>query len=366
MSIASEITRINGNIAAAYTALEGKGATLPAAGSQNSANLADTIDTISAGGGSSVFRGKWLVPPEYLQLEEECLTIKGNETNCKLMAVYFDESIVGYTYHLSYNGGKVPTLYTANGIKEYTLNNNKAEFTINSTDKYLIMYADSTVMSYVSVESILNYLVSYDNDSIGIRNAAKYLIFYNCGTDMGGLHTRCPNLDGFKALVDGSFRVTEYITWEYYKGFKYIPSTTEVTYDNTDMAAWLSSRSNPVQRIGSLPNLPYGGDFSSCTNYEWDFTKDITSSDSSFNGTSINLDQMYIILPKVNIKFNKANSGWNEKGIWLSADNWDYIATHAPTVSGKTITIDGVNSDRLGATNKALLESKGWTVSVVS
>lgn len=52
MSIASEITRINGNIAAAYTALDGKGATLPAAGSQNSANLADTIDTITTGGGS--------------------------------------------------------------------------------------------------------------------------------------------------------------------------------------------------------------------------------------------------------------------------------------------------------------------------
>lgn len=51
MSIASEITRINNNIAAAYTALDGKGATLPAEGSQNSANLADTIDTITTGGG---------------------------------------------------------------------------------------------------------------------------------------------------------------------------------------------------------------------------------------------------------------------------------------------------------------------------
>ena len=51
MSIASEITRISGNIADAYTALDGKGATLPAAGSQNSANLADTIDTITTGGG---------------------------------------------------------------------------------------------------------------------------------------------------------------------------------------------------------------------------------------------------------------------------------------------------------------------------
>lgn len=49
MSIASEITRINGNIASAYTAASNKGATLPA--TQNSANLATCIASISGGGG---------------------------------------------------------------------------------------------------------------------------------------------------------------------------------------------------------------------------------------------------------------------------------------------------------------------------
>lgn len=52
MSIASEITRINGNIASAYTAASNKGATLPA--TQNSANLATCIASISGGGGGSV------------------------------------------------------------------------------------------------------------------------------------------------------------------------------------------------------------------------------------------------------------------------------------------------------------------------
>ena len=46
MSIASEISRINQNISAAYTACSDKGATLPAA--QNSANLADTIESITS------------------------------------------------------------------------------------------------------------------------------------------------------------------------------------------------------------------------------------------------------------------------------------------------------------------------------
>ena len=45
MSIASEITRINQNIADAYTALGTKGATLPQ--SQNSANLVSTINTVT-------------------------------------------------------------------------------------------------------------------------------------------------------------------------------------------------------------------------------------------------------------------------------------------------------------------------------
>lgn len=49
MSVASEINRIKSNIADAYTEAEAKGATMPA--TENSANLADTIATISGGGG---------------------------------------------------------------------------------------------------------------------------------------------------------------------------------------------------------------------------------------------------------------------------------------------------------------------------
>lgn len=51
MSITSEINRINTNIANAYTSISNKGGTLPE--TQNSANLADAIDSISTGGGGS-------------------------------------------------------------------------------------------------------------------------------------------------------------------------------------------------------------------------------------------------------------------------------------------------------------------------
>jgi hypothetical protein len=49
MTIASEITRINNNIAAAYTACNNKGATMPQ--TQNSANLATAISSIPSGSG---------------------------------------------------------------------------------------------------------------------------------------------------------------------------------------------------------------------------------------------------------------------------------------------------------------------------
>lgn len=52
MSIASEITRINNNIASAYSQCQSKGATMPA--TQNSDNLANTISTISGGGGADL------------------------------------------------------------------------------------------------------------------------------------------------------------------------------------------------------------------------------------------------------------------------------------------------------------------------
>lgn len=51
MTIASEITRIQTNIANAYTAASGKGATIPA--TENSDNLATCIASIPSGGGGS-------------------------------------------------------------------------------------------------------------------------------------------------------------------------------------------------------------------------------------------------------------------------------------------------------------------------
>lgn len=54
MSIASAIQNARTKIAAAYTACNNKGATMPSSGSQNLANLASTINTITGGGGGGL------------------------------------------------------------------------------------------------------------------------------------------------------------------------------------------------------------------------------------------------------------------------------------------------------------------------
>lgn len=105
MSIASEITRINNNISAAYTACNGKGATMPA--TQNSANLADCIDSISGGGGASGYT--LTLKYQFSNGAYMSLTLNGDTTTSSLhdgwntMAVYSVVKIPNIT-SVSVNG----------------------------------------------------------------------------------------------------------------------------------------------------------------------------------------------------------------------------------------------------------------------
>ena len=58
MSIASAIQTAQSRVAAAYTACNSKGATIPATANQNLSNLATTIETISTGGGGGSVESK--------------------------------------------------------------------------------------------------------------------------------------------------------------------------------------------------------------------------------------------------------------------------------------------------------------------
>ena len=69
MTIASEITRIKTNIDNAYTALEAKGATIPS--EKNSANLANTVNTITGGSGETNYLGKIVTEDGVFQFPTE-------------------------------------------------------------------------------------------------------------------------------------------------------------------------------------------------------------------------------------------------------------------------------------------------------
>lgn len=82
MSIASEITRINNNIASAYTAIDNQGGTLPT--TQNSSNLASSIATIPT-------------PPTYPFTVNSLLISKPNATQSDI------DDIATYTSTMSYS-----------------------------------------------------------------------------------------------------------------------------------------------------------------------------------------------------------------------------------------------------------------------
>lgn len=370
MSIASEITRINGNIAAAYTALDGKGATLPE--TQNSANLADTIDTITTGGGggSGVYRGNWLVPQEYIALDEEVTRIHDTLNPIFTAGFYFNKTLSNMNKFVFNNNNLQSSFrcFSSNGEKTITTNEDfsgYSEVTMSNDEDYLIFTFSHEVGSayFCAFFLVSNYSSNstfHNNLLSPQRSAMKYITAKGAvasSETFSVVQYVIPNLDEAHVLTNGMFK-TYYNRLKYYTQLKYIPSTTEYTYTDT-----YSDTNGAFKIIARLPNLPDGGDFSNIT-ADWNFGDTMDNYPMYIN--NIKLNRMYITLPKSNITFNNSLTDWTKYGINLTADNWTYIAEHAPTVSGKTIKISPYNESQLGATNKALLESKGWTVSVIS
>lgn len=115
MSIQTEIDRIKGNIASAYTAASGKGATLPDV--QNSANLAGCIDTITGGGGEPA--EEWQPNPNWWDIRK-----------------ILDEDTRDYA-------GKVGViLYNFNDVSDFTLSSS-GRTAVATSDGAFYSYADN-------------------------------------------------------------------------------------------------------------------------------------------------------------------------------------------------------------------------------
>ena len=129
MSIESEITRINTNIASAYTEAEAKGATMPA--SENSENLASTFATITGGGGSPSITTGGLFTGATIPL-----TYKDNTHTYENTYEYKSAG-----YNITITGLSGRATITGNGTKEVSVafdvtsaTSSLAEFTISLSD----------------------------------------------------------------------------------------------------------------------------------------------------------------------------------------------------------------------------------------
>lgn len=369
MSIASEITRINNNIAAAYTALDGKGATLPE--TQNSANLADTIDTISAGGSETV-RGNWVVPQAYLDFEEiisnETLRTTGSGDSNKdvIYGFLFKNTVPNFSAYLvaPSQAGYINYLKTSDGASydsnATSSNAEQISHTFDATKdltggyRYIIAHVKADTQPYIMVAGMqikffncVKYIViKTDNYSTKL---SKWLSNFNIsyGTQLESY--KFINSVGVSQIDSGYFATCgSYCT----PSIKYIPSIAEM---GNPTVTFTSLQTNTGGKYVS--NLPYGLDLSTVTS-------DITLGGASYANTSSDF-QAYVTLPPVNVTMH-TNTNSTYFTTTLSKDNWAYIAEHAPTVSGKTLTMGQINIDICGGTSGTIittLTNKGWTVS---
>ena len=164
MTIASEIQRIKTNIANAYTACDNKGATMPT--TQNSANLANCINSIQGGGGGNIESSKTFT----VDANTSTISTISPSTGYDGMAEVTADLSYIETHLSSINGsGTVPIIVptgtypiTANGTYDITnYANVEVEVESQSEQGFLIQSDGSSntgfVFKSVNVETISAY-----------------------------------------------------------------------------------------------------------------------------------------------------------------------------------------------------------------
>ena len=215
MSIASEIQRIQGNIANAYTACDGKGATMPVAADQNSDNLADTISSIPTGGGGNKYdafksmvsnipcpltyadaweSGEWYVIERYR--DKDTVNLIGENWTHPVVreGIYFGEEApdIFYIYtgmQLTYGfmvpeDAEVTELTGQQGSQTYDASSPlvKIDFT-NSTDKWIVLGNVPVQNGFYSLHESIAAVQANATDYFGIYSTVKYFcLFLNSST----------------------------------------------------------------------------------------------------------------------------------------------------------------------------------------
>ena len=172
MSIASEITRINNNIANAYTAINSKGGTLPQ--TQNSANLATAINSISGGGGGSIQVINGIIE----QYKASNQTISANSfvqfiSDTQLVKGASSTSVSDSTVAVKINSNKVFVIHrNSNDL-------NAMICTINGTT--IIPGTDTVIVNGASSAS------AYSSATAQLIDTNKVFVAHRYGSDMMGV-----------------------------------------------------------------------------------------------------------------------------------------------------------------------------------
>lgn len=180
MTIASEITRINNNIAAAYTALSDKGATLPA--TQNSANLANTVASVPAGAGETVTATN---NSSYDRISGEKVWLNKSGDNYSIInyASADINSLIGTCGQAINIGasGSVETLdngvLVPHTVRDFTLSSAISESNINDAAQQMTLPTD-VANSYI-VSNLINVPTTVAAD---LKLKVKFKLIANSGT----------------------------------------------------------------------------------------------------------------------------------------------------------------------------------------
>lgn len=318
---------------------------------------------VSGGGGSQEIRGNWIVPEAYLELEE----IMENDTTVD-GDVY--KSSIGYIIN-----NYLPTFYIdsfASGLMTACRTSDGAFYDIGSAIthtwdttkdltggyRYIIAYSDVPDFSGTGKIYFPNYTSasSITSDKNGIKHFNKYIVINSTIGNAGNFNPQLGKLTesykfinnhGFGTLNSGLRGVIPQASsaYEQNSNVKYIPSMAEL--GNPTIGAM-----NYNSYIVRTPNYPYGLDLS-LAGGDWTLGRADVSTYTCI--------EAYVKLPNQNVTINSSNDYF----CLLSKDNWQYIATNAPTVSSKTLTMGSPNIAICGSASGTIIQtlvSKGWIV----
>ena len=409
MSIASEITRISNNIAAAYTALDGKGATLPE--TQNSANLADTIDTITTGGGGG---GGGSDTPDYM--EDYNTMVSTLDTDISNNVTFSNCENNGYT--------KIGTESASDKLCGAVIDKNE-EFMYVRKD-FMKAYKIPSTATYESINTTYSLITfgssnnphwicyitssSYNLEDQLKRNCIRTTSTGSSRRDV--VKVKCFYLAGASSSLELGQIIMN--SGQYNDSIEYIklPENTTITLGNTSSGQALYNAEWLVKCFAAIFKLRNASEFlSHLSGYSNDlFTLSTSFLDTNCQGGRYNLipyiktgtpivlnmsnvtttgtfeifgadsnnkvakpntlaTDLKIVLPSTYSTINFYYFDYNnyQYSYPFSKEALTYMANNAPTVSSKTINfgqeISGwLNYTTEGQVIKAVFTGKGWTV----